>query len=402
MFAKIIKKTFKYAIFSLILMISFSVKANASTTFLLCEYDGSGRNYNIQKMRFVFVNGAFVDEQLGGAQKKGSSSWGQEEYKEAFIPSSNVKTTKYTYVYTPTQYMVKLTGVTECPKQIEYTSSGTPFYFNLTDSRNYIMKDRTCIYGSGNLSEITITIPSNYYPQHLQNNLVELSGNKKSTVKYPAATIPSATQNDQYLSMYMENGNGDPFKYNWRSVTDVWKYLPQVNENDTNGCPKYLTTNQKDVCVKYNSMMNCSKSVDLYYGTYESVTSINGHQVYPLKTANGVNIPGIGADTADDCESLFGKSCKDDPMSFVCLIEKLFDLLKIIIPVILILLGSIDFAKVVVSQDKEAMGKAVSTFVKRVLMAILIFLLPTIIKLITIIFDDADIDTKWECIIENL
>ena len=60
---------------------------------------------------------------------------------------------------------------------------------------------------------------------------------------------------------------------------------------------------------------------------------------------------------------------------------------------ILILLTSFDFAKVVFANDKEEIQKAGKRFGKRVIVAILIFLVPTIIIFISNIMGADQIDT---------
>lgn len=104
-----------------------------------------------------------------------------------------------------------------------------------------------------------------------------------------------------------------------------------------------------------------------------------------------------------ECDQLFGETCEKNDASVQCLITKLVDIARVLLPIILILLGSIDFAKVVISNEKEAMPKALSNFITRVIIAIAIFLLPTIINFLITILDNAmTLEEKMHCIIENL
>lgn len=103
-----------------------------------------------------------------------------------------------------------------------------------------------------------------------------------------------------------------------------------------------------------------------------------------------------------NCNDIFGSA--DDETSPMFLIIWIFNILKILIPVLLIILGSIDFGKVVLSNDKEAMSKAISTFVIRIIIAVAIFLLPTLVSLILNILGDAGIISKdvISCVIGEL
>lgn len=103
------------------------------------------------------------------------------------------------------------------------------------------------------------------------------------------------------------------------------------------------------------------------------------------------------------CPEIFGKSCEEDKLSVMCFITTIFDLLKYLVPVFLILFGSFDLGKVVVLNDKEAMPKAVSTFVTRVIIACVIFLLPTLVTLLLSVLNDAySVGDVIDCVIGSL
>ena len=85
-------------------------------------------------------------------------------------------------------------------------------------------------------------------------------------------------------------------------------------------------------------------------------------------------------DVYKTCLELFGNGSTSDFLEFIK-----NDVLKIVwigVPLLLILLTSFDFAKVVFNDDKDGMPNAVKRFGKRAIAAILIFLTPYIIILI--------------------
>ena len=55
---------------------------------------------------------------------------------------------------------------------------------------------------------------------------------------------------------------------------------------------------------------------------------------------------------------------------------------KIIIPILLIIMGSIDFAKAMVASNQDAVQKAGKSFAIRIATAVIIFVLPTIINFV--------------------
>ena len=55
---------------------------------------------------------------------------------------------------------------------------------------------------------------------------------------------------------------------------------------------------------------------------------------------------------------------------------------KIVIPIILIILGMLDLGKAVVSSDDKAIQKSAKSFLMRVIAAIAVFLIPTVVGLV--------------------
>lgn len=96
-----------------------------------------------------------------------------------------------------------------------------------------------------------------------------------------------------------------------------------------------------------------------------------------------------------DCNEIFD----DEVMSFL---KTVFTWIRIAIPILLIILGMIDFSQVIISQDPDAMKKCTSKFTKRCIVAIIIFFLPTIIMLILQWINDYVMTTNPDCVIKDL
>ena len=73
------------------------------------------------------------------------------------------------------------------------------------------------------------------------------------------------------------------------------------------------------------------------------------------------------------CQNIFGKNF----LNF--LRENLYVPFVIIIPIILIVLTSIDFMKVIFSDDKDSLKKAWDRFSKRIIVSVIVLLVPTIL-----------------------
>ncbi len=86
------------------------------------------------------------------------------------------------------------------------------------------------------------------------------------------------------------------------------------------------------------------------------------------------------ADTLD-CPVEEVSACPDYPCT-AGYIQDILGMVKIFIPILLILLGTIDFVKAIVAQNDEKIKQAQSDFVKRLIIGITIFFVPMILSFI--------------------
>lgn len=78
-----------------------------------------------------------------------------------------------------------------------------------------------------------------------------------------------------------------------------------------------------------------------------------------------------------DCETLFGGS-----EELIDLLKFILNLIKVLVPLMVVGLGTLDFAKAMFAGSEDNMKKAQSKFVKRLVIAVAIFLIPSILKLV--------------------
>lgn len=67
-------------------------------------------------------------------------------------------------------------------------------------------------------------------------------------------------------------------------------------------------------------------------------------------------------------------------------------IIKIAVPVILIIMGMLDLGKAVMAQKDDEIKKAQSTFIKRIIAAVLVFFVVSIVTLVFSILANADDD----------
>lgn len=68
---------------------------------------------------------------------------------------------------------------------------------------------------------------------------------------------------------------------------------------------------------------------------------------------------------------------------------------KIVIPIILIILGMVDLGKAVISSDDKAISKAAKSLLMRVIAAVAIFFVPTIVSFV-IGLVDTSVDDRYD------
>ena len=83
---------------------------------------------------------------------------------------------------------------------------------------------------------------------------------------------------------------------------------------------------------------------------------------------------------ATDCDSLFGNP--DDDTSVAYFLQQIFNIMKYAGPILCLVLSITDFVKATASQDKDALNKATKTTGKRIVYAMILFFIPTLINFI--------------------
>lgn len=75
-----------------------------------------------------------------------------------------------------------------------------------------------------------------------------------------------------------------------------------------------------------------------------------------------------------------------DPESVAWLVQLALDIIKIAGPILVIILSSIDFIKVIVKSDDEEMAKAQKKLIIRLILTLLLFLIPFLVQFLLQIF----------------
>lgn len=106
----------------------------------------------------------------------------------------------------------------------------------------------------------------------------------------------------------------------------------------------------------------------------EKTSSIQENVNIILGTVGTINVP-YDDITVYDCNDLFSSDLK-------AIIKWLLKIIQIGGPILLIILSAVDFSQVIISNDQEALKKAVSKVIKRAIAAIVLFFVPLLVQIL--------------------
>lgn len=107
---------------------------------------------------------------------------------------------------------------------------------------------------------------------------------------------------------------------------------------------------------------------------------------------NGVSLMDLEIDEIHFCE-------ESGVLTTFQIVGYLLFVAKIVVPLLLIILGSIDFAKATISSDDKAPKEALISLIRRILIAVIVFFIPTILNfLLSLVYgaQDAFNDDSFE------
>lgn len=79
---------------------------------------------------------------------------------------------------------------------------------------------------------------------------------------------------------------------------------------------------------------------------------------------------------------MFLDGCTPELVTLIKIVKLALGLIQIVVPILLIIMGSLDLAKAVATQDEKIMKSTMSTLGKRVVFAVAVFLVVVIVQLV--------------------
>ncbi len=185
-----------------------------------------------------------------------------------------------------------------------------------------------------------------------------------------------------------------------------------TTDSNTPCFPGVCTSNNESILSKYESGSNYTKFKCV--GSGQTSVSCDGKTI-PFK-CSGSSSEGTGEDIKPDIDIGNSDPPSSDVLKGVCDVNSennvlrafkmggvAINILKILIPILLIILGSIDFAQAVISSDEKQISKSTMKLVQRVIAGVAIFFAP---MLVNYIFDLVDSNatnrykTCYDCLLD--
>lgn len=107
----------------------------------------------------------------------------------------------------------------------------------------------------------------------------------------------------------------------------------------------------------------------------------------------GINVEAKGMDlnllanSSTSCTGYFGNAKTEGTLMNI-IVYQVFRPIQWLVPILLLFFTTLDFSKVVFADSKDAMEKAKKNFVKRAIIAVVIFFIPTLLELVFEVVDN--------------
>lgn len=253
-----------------------------------------------------------------------------------------------------------------CPKEVHFIRSGASIRIGNPDYvQNIKNKDWTngemgiMTLQSTEKSEYTKAYDSTLNPGvciHTSNDagfvgVYQMAKDLKTATVYDDKYASKANQIDKYVKNNINKAFCD---------TEQFKVLQEAINNWNTVVSKDPSANKAQKDKAQEQAENTNKNIEEIISNMQNSTNISMPNDNPVQNT---------------CEGLIDEDLKR-------VIDIALNAVRIVVPILLIVLIAVDFGQVVISNDKEAMPKAVSKAIKRGIAAIVIFFIPFLIDLI--------------------
>ncbi|MGN1312266.1 MAG: hypothetical protein ACI4U4_04590 [Bacilli bacterium] len=345
-------------------------------------YQESGANSLPSKEDNFFRRLNVASVALNNASRKSGSNW----YQKIYNLDSNVYGNYNNYKNTPYTELVDKSKQGEILYISELVLSGK---YNLP-SNMYLQAEQSVVNKYGKVWTNIGDIYFGYEGDVLSSK--DVFGNKltSNTVSYFKNKAKSLMLSD--YSSYTTSSVCSGKTINNDNNTNNSNQNNNTNSNTNNSNQNNNTNNNTN-----NSNQNNNTNNNTNNNQNNNTNSNNNNNTNNNANNNTDNKQNNNKDS--DLEMI--EACENpDILRIIYFIKILIDIVKIIVPIALIVIGSVDLSKSVMSNDEKEQKKSLNLFIKRLIYAVVIFLVPWIIEVFISLLGDLTDDVNWtDCII---
>lgn len=218
-----------------------------------------------------------------------------------------------------------------------------------------------------------------------------------NNVKASATCVyePSYTAPYQYSITCKSNSNGNANctikdSYNQLSIaSDAVKFSIE------NSCPNtiYISFEQNTIITNINT--TSGEAVSLNKSKSSEGTTTPNNPTNPSNPTEPTNPPTANDKTTIDLENF----CQGPVQGAFTTLGWVFFILKILIPILIVVFGSIDVGKAVIASKDDEIKKSIKSLAFRIIAGFIIFFVPTILNFAVKMIDNSDVynGTFWDC-----
>lgn len=328
------------------------------------------------------------------------------------------------------------------------TTIFTPNIVKAVQQSNYDDLIANCYYVNNENGQINFAgYATFYYHENIDYSTIGKSGGitEDDVEKSFALAVSQYFQPGSFRAMVI-NGKGNYTELSIKNITQPWDYwgsgrgdensLParpvdvKAIKRDYNNCPKYVFGSYGwGLWGQSDNVVGIVDDREMAYYHYSKLDNADfiGSLISEDEFWGGLGlcengVCELGEDVTLSCDNhkLFGDpkqagekeidlngNGKIDPPSLAYTINEALKYMRIIVPLLIIALGTIDIAKAVIASKEDEMSQAQKKFVKRIIAGVAVFLVPVFVNMIMsladIVWESSDPnETYTSCTLEQI
>ena len=378
------KRTVLLLIISIISIFSFKINVNAKNA----DSEGSTATGQYKSLTCIYKKGAITDPKRVVIQKSNGEIVYFENKKDEEITGSNWKTKgsisqKHIELLGGPDFYDNSNHLTKCPGAINGSSKKLTLYSKKSNEGTAEALEKSYDYvvtKIGNNSVVDAKNDSSNLARTEKDReltcLFEKGGLFKEWGAYKVALIQFK---DGSLTLLKNKDDVGIDKPGWELANGS---IGTIDDSlkDNNGhlkqCPKSKNTRNDGNGIVDFYANESDGATGLEQEANEVIAPPGFESVFENIDFNPV-ISFTDPDSISSCKDLFGND-----IELINMLHTIVLVFKISVPILLIVLGTLDFGKAVLAQEESDMKKAQNKFIKRIIIAIVILLIPTLLKVI--------------------